>query len=278
MFIAATVYIAENLRINSKDKNTHSFFLAQEKNVSVQDSYRDIQMPKKTLEEHEKEYRKIYNLPVTKELFFDEYYTSGVISSTNIVTTKHESRIALCIIGERFFDRRCVFMDSYFKSRTGRYVQVDLIAVNSKGVFVFESKDYNGWIYGNGEQLNWTQVYYKDKFRFYNPIKQNYSHVQCIKEKIENDKIPFYSIIVFGDDAELKNISYVPKNTYVCTSRRIGDLMTDIMDKGKNCLTGVEIIDVCRKINNSKIEPTDEIRKEHVEIIKDRTGESRIYG
>lgn len=55
------------------------------------------------------------------------------------------------------------------------YVQIDCVAINQQGIFVFESKDYSGYIYGDGLHKSWTQVlnYGKTKHQFYNPIRQN---------------------------------------------------------------------------------------------------------
>lgn len=223
------------------------------------------------------EYRRIYGLSDDLKLYHDYYISLGIISSTNMNVTRHEAEIASLIIQNHFFDRRCVFLDSYFKAKNGRYVQADVIAVNRKGVFVIESKDYNGWIYGNGNQQQWTSIYYKDRTKFYNPIRQNYGHVQCLKDFLKKQGVNYYSIIIFGDDAELKNVSYVPKNAFVATTRRMKEMMSDIMQKEDDCLSAGEILEICRLINQNKIEPTEEIRNDHINTIKDRTGEDRVY-
>ena len=72
---------------------------------------------------------------------------------------------------QRFFDSEMIFADFYLpkvdrveKTGTARVMaaadllQIDGLAVNENGVFVFESKDYVGWIYGHGERIHWTQV------------------------------------------------------------------------------------------------------------------------
>ena len=225
-----------------------------------------------------KEYRKLFNIPETTGLHYDLYNQARIISSTAINPTSHESEIAYSLVAQNhFFDRRCVFLDSFFRCKNGRYSQVDIIAVNRKGVFVIESKDYSGWIFGNGNQQMWTQsLANKDKYRFYNPIKQNYNHIQCLKGII-GKRIKYYSIIVFGDNAELKNISYIPERAFVATSRRIEEMMSDIMKKEEDCLTAQEIIEVCQLINANKVEPTEAVRNEHIEEIKNTTGKKRVY-
>jgi len=63
--------------------------------------------------------------------------------------------------------------------------QIDHILVSRFGVFVIETKDYKGWIFAGANDRNWTQVLYRAKFRFQNPIRQNYRHVCAVRELLE---------------------------------------------------------------------------------------------
>jgi len=63
--------------------------------------------------------------------------------------------------------------------------QIDHILVSRFGVFVIETKDYKGWIFAGANDRNWTQVLYRAKFRFQNPIRQNYKHVCAVRELLE---------------------------------------------------------------------------------------------
>ena len=242
--------------------------------------YDDDNYEEQCLKEREasaREYRIVFGLPEARKLYFDEYNESGIISTTNTQATCHESQIASSLISRGFFYRGCVFLDSYFRVKDGGYVQVDVIAVNSRGLFVFESKDYNGWIFGNGQQQSWTQSFYHSKNRFYNPVKQNYGHINCLRGFIGKRDLPVYSVIIFGENAELKNISNIPANTYICTSRRIVDVMNDIMGGSAERLSASDMIEVCKTIINHKIDPTEDVRKCHIDGIRDKTGESRVY-
>lgn len=42
--------------------------------------------------------------------------------------------------------------------------QIDHIVVSMFGIFVIETKNMKGWIYGNENQRRWTQVNYKKEF------------------------------------------------------------------------------------------------------------------
>jgi restriction system protein len=59
--------------------------------------------------------------------------------------------------------------------------QVDHILVCRFGVFVIETKHYSGWLFGGLNDQTWTQVHFARKFRFQNPIRQNYKHLAVVK-------------------------------------------------------------------------------------------------
>ena len=83
--------------------------------------------------------------------------------------------------------------------------QIDHVVISNFGIFVIETKNFKGWISGNEFSDYWTQTIYKHKEKFYNPIKQNHSHVQAFKTALkEFPNIIFYSIVVFTTEADLK--------------------------------------------------------------------------
>jgi hypothetical protein len=83
--------------------------------------------------------------------------------------------------------------------------QIDHILVSRFGVFVIETKDYKGWIFASANQENWTQVLFKWKFKFQNPIIQNIRHVRAVQGLL--DFLPtgaIKAVVVFTGDAEFK--------------------------------------------------------------------------
>lgn len=92
--------------------------------------------------------------------------------------------------------------------------QIDAMLICKKGVFVFEMKDYNGWIFGNEDNKEWTQVLNKGKLgskkvRFRNPVKQNENHIKTIKHLLNQAGIyvPIINVVVFGEGASLKDVT-----------------------------------------------------------------------
>lgn len=76
--------------------------------------------------------------------------------------------------------------------------QIDHIVINKNGIFVIETKNYSGRIYGQENHLEWTQVlnYGKVKNKFYNPIKQNKTHLYHVSNLL-TENIPIFSAVVF---------------------------------------------------------------------------------
>ena len=108
-----------------------------------------------------------------------------------------------------------VIDDVLFMSN-GRSTQIDHIVVSPYAVFVIETKGYKGWILGEENSEYWTQIIYKRKSTFYNPIHQNDGHIRFLKFLLKDlGYIPFVPIVVFNNEAELK----VNVNTHIVVNR-----------------------------------------------------------
>lgn len=84
--------------------------------------------------------------------------------------------------------------------------QIDHVLVSRYGVFVIETKHYSGWIFGDANSKSWTQVLYRMKFRFQNPIRQNFKHIKAVQELL--DFMPpdhTKGLVVFSGNATFKN-------------------------------------------------------------------------
>lgn len=97
----------------------------------------------------------------------------------------------------------------YLPKGDSETTEIDMLMICSNGIFVFESKNYSGWIFGSENQKNWYQTLPSGKRShkevFYNPIMQNRSHIKHLKKLIP-ESIPVYSIVVFSDKCVLKDI------------------------------------------------------------------------
>ena len=95
----------------------------------------------------------------------------------------------------------------YIPKEKDKITEIDVLLINTKGIFVIESKNYSGWIFGDKNSRRWVQMLLygygqKQKNYFYNPILQNKTHIEYLKKIVKLD-IPMYSIIVFSDECEV---------------------------------------------------------------------------
>ena len=91
--------------------------------------------------------------------------------------------------------------------------QIDHIIVSRYGVFVIETKNMKGWIFGSANQRTWTQKIYKHTNKFQNPLHQNYKHVKTLEDLLDIPASAIQSLVVFVGDSKFKtdmpdNVTY----------------------------------------------------------------------
>jgi restriction system protein len=139
--------------------------------------------------------------------------------------------------------------------------QIDHIIVSIYGVFVIETKNMKGWIFGSEKQKTWTQVIFKDKYKFQNPLRQNYKHVKVLQNLLKLRQDQFFSIIVFIGDCEIK--TDLPDNVTVGL-----DYIDYILNKSKRVLTDKEVEITTNIIQNSRMEDSKETDNYHIQNLR----------
>lgn len=118
----------------------------------------------------------------------------------------------LAKINNFFIDENQYVINNFIvQHKNGQTAQIDHIIINNNGVFVIETKNYSGYIYGDDRGEQWTQVlnYGKVKNHFYSPVKQNERHCTYIS-RIINQAAPVYSAVLFvSGDISGVNSDYV---------------------------------------------------------------------
>ncbi len=83
--------------------------------------------------------------------------------------------------------------------------QIDHVVVSPFGVFVIETKNYKGWIFGGERSTQWTQNIYGQKSSFMNPLRQNYAHVKAVEALLSQfPSLPVIPIVTFSPKCDLK--------------------------------------------------------------------------
>ncbi|MDY0095885.1 MAG: NERD domain-containing protein [Candidatus Vecturithrix sp.] len=82
--------------------------------------------------------------------------------------------------------------------------QIDHVIVSRYGIFVVETKNMDGWIFGDQKNPQWTQSIFGKKYKFQNPLHQNYRHTKALSEFLGLDHSKFISIVMFWGECEFK--------------------------------------------------------------------------
>jgi restriction system protein len=82
--------------------------------------------------------------------------------------------------------------------------QVDHVIVSRFGIFVVETKNYDGWIFGSEKDATWCQVLFGKKSKFQNPLRQNHKHIKHLESFLDIEFSCFHSLVVFVGDCEFK--------------------------------------------------------------------------
>lgn len=209
-------------------------------------------------------------------ILFQEFRDKKLLETVTNKTrgTRTERKLVLKLL-KYGIPAQTIFHDLYVKMPNGKFSQIDLAVATKVGIFVFEVKDYSGWIFGSGYNSQWTQVlaYGNSKYRFYNPIKQNSKHISDLKMQLPQfESIPFYSIIVFYGNCVLKDISNIPGETYIIKSNSVEEAIGVLMNSRApaNYTNKYEIVNLLKE--SVAFGDNSEIRDQHIQNIREMLG------
>ena len=150
----------------------------------------------------------------------------------------------------------------------GGTTQIDHIIVSKHGIFVIETKNMKGWIFGSANQKQWTHKIFKHTSKFQNPLHQNYKHVKTLEAllNIKNDTL--FSVIIFVGDSTFK--SKIPDNVGFA---RAG--IKYIKNKRNIVFSEDEVTDIIKQIESGRLKPGFKTNVQHVrhvrEIVKEKS-------
>lgn len=150
--------------------------------------------------------------------------------------TKGENKIKYALSKVSSF--KIILSNLYF-IKPNYSTEVDIVFISKTGVYVIESKNYKGRIYGNWDDKYWVQALGNSVWEFYNPIRQNNTHVYEVRKLLNKHgykNIPIWSIIVFGNKAELSVEKRNDSNIIIC--------------KQEDVLNIIDYHDLCINPNN----------------------------
>lgn len=139
-----------------------------------------------------------------------------------------------------------ILTNVYLPKEDGETTEIDLIYIHETGIYVIESKNYSGWIFGNENSRYWMQTFEKGrKERLYNPIWQNSTHIKNLARFLKTiDLKHFKSIIVFSERCTLKKIEVMSNHIKVVNRYDLVKAVTTFIQSSDNVLSETLINDL----------------------------------
>lgn len=139
--------------------------------------------------------------------------------------------------------------------------QIDHILISPFGIFIIETKNIKGWIFGSDKQSTWTQSLYGSKYSFQNPLRQNFRHMKCLSQYLQINETYFHSVVFFIGECTFK--TSMPKNVIN------HGLSTYIKSYKEVILSKQELEIIISKIQLLKDNPSL-TKREHLASLKER--------
>jgi len=134
-----------------------------------------------------------------------------------------------------------VLRNIYVPKDNGETSEIDVVFITQKGIFVIESKNYSGWIFGDEKSLYWTAMLpNKKKNKFYNPVKQNRTHIKWLGQFL-NDDIPLFSIVTFSERCELKKVTIESLDIHVIKRDKLYSVIRNMWDNSEDIFDEIKI-------------------------------------
>lgn len=168
---------------------------------------------------------------------------------------------------EKLSGHKKILKNLYIPRGKNGSTEIDILLIHQSGIYVIESKDYSGWIYGNERNFKWTQTFHSNsKNQFYNPIMQNENHLKALKWVLSNfHNINYYSIVIFGERATLKKITYNSSHVLVTKyDRGLPSFLSSANNLNENQI---------QQIYNTLLNYTnvsEETKANHIEYVKSK--------
>ncbi|GAA0310975.1 NERD domain-containing protein [Psychrobacter aestuarii] len=149
----------------------------------------------------------------------------------------------------------------------GGSTQIDHIIVSPYGIFVIETKNYKGWIFGSEHQRQWTQTIMGKKYKFQNPLHQNYLHIKALSDVLALEPQYFHSVIAFIGEAKIKTRDALP--AHVLDS----GIISYIKQKQDVLLTPDEVHAIVEQIHSQRFSKSWRTNQQHKTYLKEKHAE-----
>ncbi|WKE65315.1 NERD domain-containing protein [Gallaecimonas kandeliae] len=148
--------------------------------------------------------------------------------------------------------------------------QIDHIFVSVYGIFVVETKNMKGWIFGSERQAQWTQKIFRSSFKFQNPLRQNYRHLKALEAALDVPPETLHSVVAFMGECSFKTA--MPANVTLG-----GGYCRYIRSFKESVLSEAEVSELVTRIQSGRLAPGLRTHFEHVAGLR-RRHEGKVQG
>ena len=212
-----------------------------------------------------------YLLALSKNAFFDEYKTIDSIANKGEFKDTGTAGEQYTYRALWYYFKENLFRNVYVRREDGKLTEIDSVGVGKRGIYVFESKNWDGHIYADGNRGKWL-LYNHGVRKFVNsPIGQNLVHIKALKyhlKKVPTDR--FFSVIIFSARCKI-DVKNIPENVVV-TKRDSNDnvaldeALRTFSDKDE-IFSDEEVEKICDFMRKAQ-RPDKKIRDEHLEAVR----------
>lgn len=182
-----------------------------------------------------------------KEYEQTEYYIQTKNAYRRVLADKGlfgEYTLYQCL--EKIEGHKQYLFNLYLPKEDGETTELDVVFLHESGIYILESKNYSGFIFGSENQQNWTQTLRSrrgriQKVHFFNPVLQNKVHIKWLRVFLGEPALPFYSYIVFSDRCTLKQITLTSGEHVVLNRCDLSAALYENIDKAGTHLSPDEI-------------------------------------
>ena len=149
----------------------------------------------------------------------------------------------------------------------GATTQIDHVVVCRYGIFVIETKNYGGWIFGSENQRSWTQSFKgghwsgPQRFHFQNPIRQNWRHIYAMVDCLKLPRRYFFNVVAFCGDGDF--MSEMPTNVMYSWN-----LCSYIQSFDRPLMSDAKVEEVLSKLAKIDAAIPEEVRQSHVSSLR----------
>lgn len=159
--------------------------------------------------------------------------------------------------------------NAYLPKNNDETTELDVILIHQSGIYVFESKNYSGWIFGTETQREWTQTLNSEgkiiKNHFLNPIMQNELHIKWLKSLLPDyPDMVYHSMILFSDRCTLKKIKLETGKSLVMNRHQVQSFVSHSANQ-----TGIVLSPQAMKEVYDRLYPytqvSDVVKQKHID-------------